>query len=252
MAPDCNYSYSARSTQVSGAHVNLGYMWPGRGKRIEAAREALGLTQSQLAELVGVSRVSVIKWEADDAMEIKGGNLHRLAEKIGRTTHWVLFGDAGDRVGVRSNDGVYQDATPSQEYTYVSRVRGPQLSAGNGEIVWDHEEIERSHAFRRDWMQGRGLNPSRCKLLEVRGDSMSPTLNGGDTVMINMADREIVSGEVYALVAEDGLRVKRLHRRAGGVWMHSDNSDQLRYPPELIQDHHAAVIGRVVWRGGGI
>lgn len=253
MGPDCNYSYNARSTTVAWRRVKLSYMWPGRGKRIERSRESLGLLQHQLAERVGVSRVSVIKWEADDAMEIKGGNLHKLAAAIGRSAHWILFGDAGDRVEVNGGGSpTYSPSTPSQDYLYVDRVRGPHLSAGTGEVVWDYEEIEQSHAFRRDWMQRRSLNPARCKLYEVKGESMAPTLNSGDTVMINMADREVVSGELFALVADDGLRVKRLHKRGGGVWMHSDNPDQLRYSPELIEDHNAAVIGRVVWRGGAV
>lgn len=228
-------------------------MWPGRGKRIEQTRKLLGLDQHQLGERVGVSRVSVIKWESDDAMEIKGGNLHKLAAVIGRSAHWILFGDLGDKTEVNGGPSPsYNAGAPAQDYLYVNRVRGPHLSAGTGEVVWDYEEVEQSHAFRRDWMQRRGLNPAKCKLYEVKGDSMSPTLSTGDTVMINMADREVASGELFALVAEDGLRVKRLHKRAGGIWMHSDNPDQLRYPPELIEDHHAAVIGRVVWRGGAL
>lgn len=142
---------------------------------------------------------------------------------------------------------------PTKEYDYINRVKGPHLSAGNGELLWDYEELERSHAFRKDWLRNRRLDPRRCKLWDVRGESMSPTLSDGDTVMINLAERDVISGEVYALIAEDGLRVKRLQRRADGlIWMLSDNPMQHKYPPEPITSTHAAVIGRVVWRSGGV
>lgn len=139
----------------------------------------------------------------------------------------------------------------NEKYVFVDRVKGPKLSAGKGELLWDFEEIDKSHAFRRDYMQSKGWKAARCKLWDVQGDSMATTLNHGDTVMINLADREIISGEIYALIAGDGLRVKRLIRRADGIIeMRSDNPQQHKYPPEPITDTNAAVIGRVVWRAG--
>lgn len=138
------------------------------------------------------------------------------------------------------------------ELVYVNRIDGVHLSAGTGEIIWDSEEIYRVRAFELDWMQAEGYNPDRCKVFHVRGDSMEPAINSGDAVMVNMAQREPLNGEVFALVGEDGLRVKRLHKRGGGVYMHSDNQViPGRYPDEPIVGNYA-ILGQVVWKAGKV
>ncbi|MDB5978756.1 MAG: cI, partial [Nevskia sp.] len=72
-------------------------------------------------------------------------------------------------------------------------------------------------------------------------------------VLVNMADRSIKSGEVYAIAVEDELRVKRLVRRTdGSLEVKSDNPSP-QYPTEILEGtriERLNVIGRVVWRGG--
>ena len=72
-------------------------------RMIRAARGLLGLEQSQLAELVGVSRRTIIRIEADDTepsnsrrIEIHGAIQDRLERKFG-----ILFvypGETGEGV----------------------------------------------------------------------------------------------------------------------------------------------------------
>lgn len=228
------------------------------GARIKQQRLLREWSQQELATRAGLPPESGQQTVAaiEDRDSKRSQYAQQLCDALRIDIRWALSGE-GEAVqyGAPSRSTTFSanDGGPQAfQFLYVDRVSGPHLSAGTGEVVWDFEEIEHSHAFRRDWMQKNGYKPERCKLYEVRGESMAPTLNSGDMVMINMADRTVIAGELYALVAEDGLRVKRLHKRAGGIWMHSDNPDQLRYPPELIEDQHAAVIGRVVWRGGAL
>jgi phage repressor protein C with HTH and peptisase S24 domain len=155
--------------------------------------------------------------------------------------------------GVSAGDAAQPSPIPM---AYVDRVTGAQLAAGDGEIVWDFDMVERSHSFRTDWMQAKGLRPERCKVWSVRGDSMEPRYCSGDVVLIDMSDRKPVHGKVYGLVGDDGLRIKQLRRTGSGGWeMYSFNPDQGRYPPEPIVQHadgreSHAIIGRVRWRGG--
>lgn len=150
------------------------------------------------------------------------------------------------------NEPLDDDDMPSdrRKSTYVSRVKGAALKAGTGEVLWDFDEIDKSHSFRLDWMQRKGLRADRCKVWTVRGDSMEPRYYSGDIVLIDMADRTPVHGKVYALVGEDGLRIKQLRRTPTGWEMYSYNPDKDTYPTEPIVDDNFAIIGRVRWRAG--
>jgi len=53
----------------------------GVGSRIRKARIARGITQSELAEAVGVSRSAVAQWETERAGQVTG-NLARIADAL--------------------------------------------------------------------------------------------------------------------------------------------------------------------------
>lgn len=92
------------------------------------------------------------------------------------------------------------------------------------------------------------LTRKRARIIEVRGDSMEPTLKGGDRVMIDIGDQNPTPGGPFAIWDGFGVAVKRLER--------IERSD----PPafEVISDNPAhkaktltideiRIIGRVVW-----
>lgn len=59
------------------------------GERIKAHRQQAGLSQEKMAELVGISRQAVTKWEADQSAP-STENLFRLAEIFGATVDLLL------------------------------------------------------------------------------------------------------------------------------------------------------------------
>lgn len=61
------------------------------GVRIREARQAAGLTQAELAELVGVSRSAVAQWETGRTGQV-GTNLTRIAEVLGVAAGHLLEG----------------------------------------------------------------------------------------------------------------------------------------------------------------
>lgn len=180
---------------------------------------------------------------AADLAMLCGVNYEWLAHGFGEMIFYATESSAALEIN---------ESRPNLDWDFVDRVIDAHLSAGNGEVIWDFDIVSGSRAFERSWMQKEGLRADRCKLWNVRGDSMWPEFSDGDSVLVNMADRDIVSGNVYALVGDDGLRIKRLYNREGYVEMRSDNPQQHVYPPEQIKDHNYAVIGRVVWKAGKI
>lgn len=89
----------------------------------------------------------------------------------------------------------------------------------------------------------------RVHWLKVRGDSMKPTLEDGDRVMVDTTDTAFGQGGIFVLRDPDGeVLVKRLRKLPGGkIELVSDN----RIQGDMTHDvADVLVIGRVVGRLG--
>jgi phage repressor protein C with HTH and peptisase S24 domain len=204
----------------------------------------LGTTQDAIAEKLVMTRGGLGHW-LKGRREPSYQDLLRLAGALQWTIDDLLSSNGAVLQTPRS---VVESNTSDPETDFVGRVKGARFAAGSGELVFEAEEIDRSHGFRKDYLKRRGLRAERCKLFSVVGDSMVPTLMDGSLVLVNLADREIKQGEMYALITDNELRVKRLFKKDGFIEMRSDNQAmQHKYPPEIIVDGSAAVIGRIVW-----
>jgi len=60
--------------------------------RIRSRRVQLDITQQTLAKKLGVSRVSVTKWE-NGTTKPDGENLHQLALALQVSPEWILYGE---------------------------------------------------------------------------------------------------------------------------------------------------------------
>ncbi|MGI4846189.1 MAG: S24 family peptidase [Janthinobacterium lividum] len=96
------------------------------------------------------------------------------------------------------------------------------------------------------WIQREGLYKESLLSIVVRGESMEPGLHDGDSIVVNTADRKLVSGAVYVVNYEGEAVVKRMLRDAGQWWLVSDNPDQRRYHRQRCNGVECIVIGRVV------
>jgi phage repressor protein C with HTH and peptisase S24 domain len=82
--------------------------------------------------------------------------------------------------------------------------------------------------------------------MTVEGESMTPTISDGDTVMIDMGRTRIKSGSIYALGIEDTIIVKRLEYLVSGtIRIISDNRQE--YAPYEANPQNIRIIGEVIW-----
>lgn len=86
------------------------------GERIKERRQNAGLSQEKVAELVGVSRQAVTKWEAGQTAP-NTGNLFRLAEIFGTTTDMLI-----------SSDGASKQ-TPAEQICYLYKMEEEKKAA---------------------------------------------------------------------------------------------------------------------------
>ena len=125
-----------------------------------------------------------------------------------------------------------------------------RASAGPGAIV--SEESGRPYfAFDERWLKALTGSPSdKLSIIRVEGDSMAPTLNPGDDILVDLADcEERLRDGIYVLRIDDALVVKRiaLHPIGGRVTVQSDNPAYPDWPDCDLGNLNC--IGRVIWAG---
>ncbi|MEO5774090.1 MAG: S24 family peptidase [Sphingomicrobium sp.] len=130
-------------------------------------------------------------------------------------------------------------------------TRSPvRASAGPGALV--SEEAGKPYfAFDERWLKALTASPvSKLSIVRVEGDSMAPTLNAGDDILVDLADDggRIRDG-IYVLRIDDALVVKRiaLNPMRRRVTVQSDNPAYPDWPDCDMESINC--IGRVIWAG---
>lgn len=221
-----------------------------RHERIAKAIAASGKKKGQIATECGVANSAVTQWLSGESKSLKPENLYALAQATGFRAEWIAIGTGPEREAE-------QDSGSPSEVEYASI---PQLTAkgssGNGYLN-DHVEISGGLAFKRAWLKREGLKEHTLRVIYNHGESNWPTLTDGEVLLVDLSQTEARNGKMFALYDQDGeVIIKRLIRDIAGGWViRSDNQDKTRYPDMPISDEGMRgvdVIGRVVWRGGGM
>jgi phage repressor protein C with HTH and peptisase S24 domain len=140
--------------------------------------------------------------------------------------------------------------TPSAD-GLVSVKRHPvMVSAGPGAIVT--EELGKPYfAFDERWLKAlTASDASNLSIVRVEGDSMAPTLNAGDDILVDLGDcLERLRDGIYVLRIDDALVVKRVALNPLGrrVTIQSDNPAYPDWPDCGLNEINC--IGRVIWSG---
>lgn len=209
-------------------------------------------SQTEFARKVGKSATYINFLLNDPELEHHknlGEDLARQFEKeLGLPTGW-LDRENDDDVPLTGN------VIPIGEREHRGYVMIPRklvnLAAGDGEIVF-HEENAPPLAFREEWLSKRKLKPESLVVAYASGDSMTPRIHDGDTLLIDTSEIKLRDNAIYAIRLGDELKVKRIFKRFGSIVISSDNP---RYLPQELSDDKAEelhIIGRVVWVSGSI
>ncbi len=101
---------------------------PDIGVRIRAARRERGLTQDELANIVGVSRSAVAQWETGRTGQVTG-NLSRIADALEVNVEYLVYGD-DKRAMVEARQGdelallrLYRECEPDDRQILLRTAR---------------------------------------------------------------------------------------------------------------------------------
>lgn len=225
------------------------------GERIREAREAAGLSQSELARRVGLKPPSVHDWESGKTKRIGGDNLMNVARALGTTPDWILTGrDSAQTLTVREPLGRY-DVPHFQRRSEPEHAEVPvwdaRAAAGGGAVNGEQAGPKGSILFRSRSLSKQGISTKHSHVWYVHGDSMVPRLRDGDAVLFDASDKTVRAGKVYVLRKGEETFVKRLYREGSRYRVVSDNKADPQWQDWFVEadDPDFEIIGRVRWVG---
>lgn len=161
------------------------------------------------------------------------------------------------QVGFATVDGraIYKPNLPGGSPEIDAASGAGQGVLGSDIVVSDENgQTFQGHTVREEWVLPSSFvrhrlnaSPGHVMLMAVRGDSMSPTLNAGDCLIIDYSHTRPAPDGLYVIDEGDGPQVKRLQlvRRSSPeeIDIISDNN---HHPPRREYLGALRVIGRVV------
>lgn len=121
-----------------------------------------------------------------------------------------------------------------------------QVSAGHGANPLADEEPCRHLAFRRKWLKWRGFSEKDLAIVWAKGDSMEPTINNNDTLVVHLGRTVPQDGHIYIFRCGEELFVKRYQSMVGTWRLKSDNQLYDTMDIKKEEQHQFQVIGQVV------
>ena len=132
-------------------------------------------------------------------------------------------------------------------------VRGDvYASMGSGITVYNEDQTG-VYKISRELARDIGVSLSNTQMIFASGDSMTPTIEGGDSLLIDLSKREVYDGRIYCVRIEGQLYAKRLQKIPPyQIKVISDNKE--KYDPFYVDfskniDYDFEVIGEIRWWG---
>lgn len=209
--------------------------------RLKALVEERGGNRA-FADFAGIPLSSLNNYLSGTAMKLPV--LIKIADAAGISIDQLIGRDQTSR---DVTSGIMDGFVPIPHLS-IRASAGPGLAAISQDLDGSHQV-----AFRETWLRSLGVTPANAEFLTAEGDSMFPTIQNGDLMLIDRGYGEVVNGRIYVLVVNGLVVVKRVSLLAfGGLMLISDND---RYPAETVSRDEVDALsfqGRVAWYGRSV
>lgn len=176
------------------------------GENIRKLRQARGLTQQQLADIMGASNYTTIsKWESG-ANSPRGGDLVKLSE---------LF-----NVSVDELLGINDNITLKSDYKYIPTA----ISAG---VQSDVEAITECETITiPDVIMGRYARDENIFITRVNGDSMNKVIPHNSLIAVRPVSLEsLKNGDIVVYSYDGEYALKRFYKKGNKLIFRPDSTD---------------------------
>lgn len=185
------------------------------GGRIATELKRSGLSMRELARRIDIAQPSISKWCANQAIP-RVIYLERMAEVFGVSAHWLTYGEHAS-----GRDEVVIRPRPETDDTF-----GLSLTVNSAKAMFN-------------------ADPENLILYTQPSDDMSPTIKGGNVVVIDRSITSIKGSGVYLIQVGEERELRRVQPLVDGTYdIRVDNVK--RYASEPAEGDKLVVYGKVL------
>ncbi|MDO7444221.1 helix-turn-helix transcriptional regulator [Acinetobacter baumannii] len=193
--------------------------------------EASGMSQEETAKAIDEFPQTITNWKKRGVS--KAGAL-KAAAKFGVAANWILTGEGKKEESNITKVVEWDTDTPlDNDEVEIPFYKEVLVSCGSGSLAEMVGNETRKLRLSKATLRQYGVDPSNAYALTAFGNSMSPVINNGATVYVDVGRTSIVDGKIYAINHGGLFKFKYLYRLPkGGVKIVSENKEE--YPDEFL------------------
>lgn len=228
------------------------------GDRVRHFRKIKQWSQERLAKEAQVTQATISHVENNSSDQSK--YLPQIAKALNVSSEFILSGQeyidkqkgSFDDFVIIGGDKAGQSPT-KDEYVLIPRfdVAG---SCGSGCII-DNVDVKGGLVFSDEWITSQRLNSEKLVVIHATGDSMYPTIEDGQVLLVDTSDTTPRNSKIYFMCIDNEYYIKRLINMLTHWVIRSDNANKNDHPDiEISQEtmNNLQIEGRVVWKGGSL
>lgn len=225
-------------------------------ERLKLARSKAGLSQSKVAEAVGISQPTYQALESGKVQ--KTSYMMEIANALQVSPNWLATGQ-GEMVAparesqIDENNTQVMDFWDSETPLYddefeANFYKDAEFLGGSGFEADVYDDGRRKIRYAYTAARRAGANPSKVICTTLVGDSMEELILSGSMIAIDTSKKDIREGKIYAFRHGSMLRVKYLIPRPDGgliIRSHNDKYDDEVITGDEIDGENIQIIGWV-------
>lgn len=219
--------------------------------RLKTARKNAKKSQLDVAEAIGITQSAYSQLETGRVDS--SSHLATIAKILGVDAYWLQTGEgsADTLNSLEMLDPVIVTDDLKNQFIWIDVVEA-SFSCGTGESIEFHfDAINGKIPFPPAFLKDRNVTEQTMKIIKAKGDSMADFIKDGDMVGINLAQTDVIDGEIYAVYFAGEGMIKQVFKEAdGSLILHSLNE---KYRDKIVTEENGKnfkVIGRQIWRAG--
>lgn len=204
-----------------------------------------GMSQGALAKSSGVAQPTI--WRLASGNARGSTKIVEIANALGVRSEWLSTGQ-----GPMREDGQQpQSQLTKTGDSDVFRLDVLDLTVSAGPGIINQEFVEILHSVEYAPAEARhmfdGRKAENIRIINVRGDSMSGTIEPGDLLFVDISVKNFDGDGIYAFLYDDTAHVKRLQKMKDKLLVISDNKIYTPWDPiEKDEMNRVFVFGKVI------